>query len=186
VRCARVDPDKLVLLGIEPDRPETDYGWIVPGPHGSGAARGARSVQSFVEKPDAAHATDLLRAGALWNSFLFVVKARTLLEMFGRAQPRLLWRFLSDMTHGGGRFGDLESLYTRLPAVDFSREVLQRVEDRLDVVPVPQCGWTDLGTPERLLRWRMRSAGELPAGEPVPTSAGGAWAFPSRPWAAAR
>jgi hypothetical protein len=32
----------------------------------------------------------------------------------------------------------------------------------------------------------MRSAGELPAGEPVPTSAGGAWAFPSRPWAAAR
>jgi mannose-1-phosphate guanylyltransferase len=186
VRCVRAEPEKLVLLGMEPDRPETDYGWIVPGPRGSGGTRGVRDVLSFVEKPDAARAAELLSEGALWNSFLFVVKAKALLDLFGRAQPRLLWRFMSEMVHGGGRFGDVEHLYERLPVADFSRDVLQRAADRLAVVPVARCGWTDLGTPERVLRWRMLSAGETPAGEPVPASAGGEWVFPSRPWAAAR
>jgi hypothetical protein len=40
--------------------------------------------------------------------------------------------------------------YQRLPTLDFSRDVLQGAERRLTLLPVPACGWTDLGTPHRV------------------------------------
>ena len=48
----------------------------------------------------------------------------------------------------------IDDLYERLPSKDFSREVLQRIAGRLDLVVVPPCGWSDLGTPSRLERFR--------------------------------
>jgi hypothetical protein len=45
--------------------------------------------------------------------------------------------------------------------VDFSRELLERCTDDLTVVAVPPCGWSDLGTPTRLMRFlqqRQRQA----------------------------
>jgi hypothetical protein len=37
-----------------------------------------------------------------------------------------------------------------LRSVDFSRDVLEGKESMLRVLTVPHCGWTDLGTPERV------------------------------------
>ena len=66
----------LVTVGVVPSRPETGYGYIVPGaPLGDGA----RMVARFSEKPDAATALDLMAAGALWNSGLFAWTAERLL-----------------------------------------------------------------------------------------------------------
>ncbi len=59
-----------------PSRPETGYGYIVPGPP---LGDGARMVARFSEKPDAATALDLMAAGALWNSGLFAWTAERLL-----------------------------------------------------------------------------------------------------------
>jgi len=44
------------------------------------------------------------------------------------------------------------SVYDRLPALDFSRDVVEPSTDdsRLLVQRIPACGWSDLGTPERL------------------------------------
>jgi mannose-1-phosphate guanylyltransferase len=41
-------------------------------------------------------------------------------------------------------------LYGRLPELDFSRHVLEGAEQSLRVLPVPPCGWSDLGTPKRV------------------------------------
>ena len=68
--------DRLVTVGIVPSRPETGYGYIVPGP---ALDASARSVARFSEKPDAATALDLMAAGALWNSGLFAWTAARLL-----------------------------------------------------------------------------------------------------------
>jgi len=37
-----------------------------------------------------------------------------------------------------------------LPNVDFSRVVLEQAQEGVHVLPVPPCGWTDLGTPRRV------------------------------------
>jgi hypothetical protein len=48
-------------------------------------------------------------------------------------------------------FADVSELYASIAAVDFSRDLLQGAEGLLRVLPVPACGWTDLGTPRRVL-----------------------------------
>ena len=46
----------------------------------------------------------------------------------------------------------LDALYDALPTRDFSRDVLESMAERLAVVAVRPCGWTDIGTPDRLGR----------------------------------
>jgi hypothetical protein len=55
-------------------------------------------------------------------------------------------------------------LYQRLSTVDFIHDVLEGQEASLRVVPVPKCGWTDVGTPQRVAQALLR----LPAGVRTP------------------
>jgi len=154
---AHVDarPRLLVLLGMEPDRPDTEYGWITPSPGCEGAVR---VVMSFVEKPDAELADELMRSGALWSSFTFVTTGETLMHHFRRSMPWLVDRFSMGLTHGSwdNRQRALLSLYDRLPTVDFSHRVLEQAEEGVHVLPVPPCGWTDLGTLQRVSECAIR------------------------------
>jgi len=137
----------LTLLGITPEAPETGYGWIVP----AASDRLLRPVECFVEKPSAAIAAGLMARGALWNSFLFTVKGSTLIELYEEFLPELLRQLRA--AHAGDprtRAARLAAAYESLSANDFSRDVLQGNEGRLRLELVPPCGWTDLGTPDRL------------------------------------
>lgn len=133
----------MTLLGITPDSSEADYGWIVPGPSSS---YGTRAVRRFVEKPDGELAGRLHAIGALWNSFLLVARGRSLLRLYGRRFPAVVDALLLTRT-----FADVSELYASIDAVDFCRDLLQGAEGLLRVLPVPACGWTDLGTPDRVL-----------------------------------
>jgi mannose-1-phosphate guanylyltransferase len=65
----------------------------------------------------------------------------------------------------------LAQLYEELPALDFSRDILQRSPELLRVVIVPACGWSDLGTPSRVVetvnRFRSDSRAAGPARPPL-------------------
>lgn len=150
-------PALLVLLGMEPDRPETEYGWITPLP---GSASTFRGVTSFVEKPDSEHADELMRTGALWSSFTFVATGKSLMGHFRRSMPKLVDRFSMSLTFDSWDRGRqyLRRLYDRLPSVDFSRVVLERAREGVHVLPVPPCGWTDLGTPQRVSECAARNS----------------------------
>ncbi len=156
-------PDRLVLLGITPDGAgngggtqslETEYGWILPAARRSPACH---AVERFVEKPDTSTATELLLQGAVWNSFVFTSSARTLLLLYGQVLPELQEPFLRKLVVGPHPRA-LDELYEELPSRDFSRELLERVPERLELVVVPPCGWSDLGTPSRLRRFLDASA----------------------------
>ena len=161
--------ERIVLLGVTPDAPDTQYGWIVPrGP----ARAGLRPIELFAEKPPLERARELLARGALWSSFLFACRVSALLDAFESAQPALLRAFLSESAAlcAGA---DLAALYDGVPARDFSRDVLEKVSDRLGVIAVPPCGWSDLGTPERVAsvlaaRGRTRPSAEPPRASRVP------------------
>lgn len=141
----RQRPSRIVLLGIRPEHGEPDLGWILPaGPPGE-----TRLVASFHEKPGAEEARRLLAAGGLLSSFLFVARADALLRLFTRLLPEVT-EPLSAWHQRPAE--ELASLYERLPARDFSRDLLQRVPESLSVLAAPACGWSDLGTPERVSR----------------------------------
>jgi mannose-1-phosphate guanylyltransferase len=138
---ADANRDSVYLLGIEPDEPDVELGYILP------AARSREQpcgVLRFIEKPSASRAKILLEQGALWNAFIMAGSVKTLLGLFDPS-------FATTMAAMRGAQGaDLEHVYDHLHNVDFSRDVLQGNESVLQVLPVPQCGWTDLGTTKRV------------------------------------
>jgi len=149
--------DRLVTVGIVPSRPETGYGYIVPG---EPLDRGARSVLRFAEKPDAGTALDLMAEGALWNSGLFAWTADRLLAEINAHTPELA-RELPRL-----EAGDVDGFFAAVPATSIDVALLERSE-RVAVVP-GHFDWDDLGTWEALARVRPRDRqGNIAVGQVV-------------------
>jgi mannose-1-phosphate guanylyltransferase len=140
----------VYLLGAEPDHPDQELGYIVPSSRHVGGATG---VIRFAEKPSIGKARELINDGALWNTFIFAGSVRALLNLFeGHFQSTIeMMRRAFDVAEFD-RVGEveLEVLYRDLKSSDFSRDILERHEQMLQVLRVPHCGWTDLGTPARV------------------------------------
>jgi mannose-1-phosphate guanylyltransferase len=143
------DQNALVLIAAAPEGPETQYGWIVTGPHD--ATRG-REVTGFVEKPDSSVANELFRAGALWSTFIMVGPASRFLALAKEHLPdqsSLFETYRAALGTARER-RTLWSLYGTMDPADFSRDVLEKSK-ALRVVPLRPCGWSDWGTPDRVL-----------------------------------
>lgn len=98
-----------------------------------------------------------MEAGALLNTLMLVGDARGLLRVYEEALPGLL-RPLLHLARGNVDERALKGFYESLPVSDFSRDVLERASHRLAVLPVPACGWSDLGTPARIATFLSRHA----------------------------
>ncbi len=71
-------PGRIVVMGIQPSRPETGYGYIEAGEKVKG---GALRVRRFTEKPNLEKAAEFVAAGNyFWNSGMFLWSARTLVD----------------------------------------------------------------------------------------------------------
>jgi mannose-1-phosphate guanylyltransferase len=149
-------PDRLVLLGIEPDGPETSYGWIEPG---ESCVRSLTdhemfSVANFWEKPDAELARRLLGRGSLWNSAVMAGTVDGFLGLARVHQPATV----ESLEAASQRFDTsaaqpvLAAAYRHLPSVDFSRDILAPGRKALLVHPVRDLTWSDWGEPARILR----------------------------------
>ena len=156
---------ETLLLGVRPEELDPDLGYIVPG---CGDDLGALRVERFVEKPSAAIASQLIRAGGLWNTFIIAATGRALLELFRRRFPEIvsvLSVALDRDRRTGAAGGAVAELYEKLPNVDFSEDILAGQVSDLRVLPVPPCGWSDLGTPKRVLDALRRTP--MPTVSPV-------------------
>jgi mannose-1-phosphate guanylyltransferase len=123
-----------------------------------------------VEKPDRSLAERLVRRGALLNSFIMVASGSALLQLYDYAVPDVVAEFISWRNEAGEGWPQLQDLYRALQPCDFSHDVLEASTDWLSVLPVKQCGWTDLGTPNRLmpfLRPTYHSTGEAEERRPA-------------------
>ena len=147
-------PDLIILLGITPDSPEVEYGWIEPADRipleGPGQVY---RVRRFWEKPPLALAQALLTSGCLWNSFLMVGRVPAFLALIRGAVPHLydaLVRILPLL--GSDREPEaVTASYAALPAVNFSRAALATRPANLAVLPVSGIEWSDWGDPRRVL-----------------------------------
>jgi mannose-1-phosphate guanylyltransferase len=137
--------DRLVTVGIVPRRPETGYGYIIPGPPLDGKA--CRVVR-FTEKPDAATALDLMARGALWNSGLFAWTAPRLLAEVRAHTPEIAPHLIHLAE------GNIPAFFEAVTAVTIDVGVLERSQ-AVAVVP-GNFDWDDIGTWEALARVRPR------------------------------
>jgi len=151
-------PQYLVLLGIAPQTPETDYGYIVPGKSIKHLeALAVRPVLQFREKPDLESAEAMMDAGGLWNTMVMIFRAQTLVELIGRVSPRL-HGFFERLCDAIGRKSErrvIEENYRRLEPVNFSTGILEpiaRDSRRLLVLPVRNVHWSDWGSERRIAK----------------------------------
>jgi mannose-1-phosphate guanylyltransferase len=179
MRAVECSPQLTVLLGIAPEGPESEYGWIEPGSPlallGSGICA-IRRIRSFLEKPSPEVARELYDRNYLWNSFVLIANTTTLLCLIAKALPEL-YGALSGVRpfFGGAAEGEiLQTIYRQLPSADFSASVLAAFPTEFSVLPVKGVSWSDLGDPKRLVAAISNSGRHI---------LGGNQSVPSQPFA---
>ena len=140
----------LVTFGIAPTRPATGYGYLRLG-----EKRGeARVVAEFKEKPDKATAEAWVAEGPerfLWNSGMFVWKARVFLDCVRRYEPAT-FEGVSRIAREWGTERFAETIGAGYPAlrkisVDFAVMEPASRDPAVKVVAVPMAlSWTDIGS----------------------------------------
>jgi len=173
-RIVESNGSRIVLLGVEPNEADPEYGYILPGAGiDNPDLDGGRTVEMFVEKPSADAANKIIRKGALWNTLVFVVACKTLLQAVERARPELYRSFapIQDAIGTPDEQRVIERVYQKLPSLNFSKGVLEILsyKDRqnLGVLPVRGVNWKDWGTSDRLSK-TLRQLGESDYVKPEP------------------
>ena len=145
-------PDKVVLLGVVPDRLELEYGWIAGGDPLPGLAEDqVRTVRSLVEKPSAAEADSLLQAGGFWNTRAFAAKVSTLWEIGWKYVPHIMPLFerLGQAIGCPNEALERETIYRKVSTDDFF-PILGQAADRLAVLELTAVLWSEWNRPERI------------------------------------
>jgi mannose-1-phosphate guanylyltransferase len=140
-------PDSILVVGAEARYAEVEYGWIQPGRTlVDSVASPLRRVACFWEKPSCKRAKVLQRRGCLWNTFITIGLAGTFQELLHSAAPELM-----RLLEGNSTPGRLDEVYDQIAPVDFSRSVLTPMPERLLVLRDEASGWTDFGSPGRVV-----------------------------------
>jgi len=140
--------DVLVTFGIEPEGPETGYGYIEAGEEiGTKGERPFFAVERFHEKPDIDKARRYVRDGSFyWNSGIFVWRPSVFLAAWDRFVPESS-DSLAEISRSLGTEGMEETiarLYPSLPSVSVDYAVLEKAENVL-VAPAA-LKWSDVGS----------------------------------------
>jgi mannose-1-phosphate guanylyltransferase len=145
----------LVCLGVEPDRPETGYGYIEVG---DGTGDRTWRARRFVEKPDLETAEEYLAAGGfLWNSGIFVWRAADLLDAVRDVAPEIS-RTLPLLESDGP-----EAFFSAVESISIDVAVMERAP--AVEVALASFAWDDVGSWNAIARTRpMDSHGNVLVG----------------------
>jgi mannose-1-phosphate guanylyltransferase len=138
----------LLTLGIKPNRPDTGYGYIqfkeeIVFPENPRI----KKVKTFTEKPALEMAKSFLQSGDfLWNSGIFIWKAKAIIEAFDAWLPDVSKIFLEGMdaynTPAEQEF--IQHAYAICTNISIDYGVMEKADNVL--VFMADFGWSDLGT----------------------------------------
>ena len=134
--------DAIALVGIQPTRPETGFGYLEVA---AGPSDGVRPVLRFIEKPDLARAREYLASGRhLWNAGIFCLSAKRLLAELDAHLPQTA-ATVRQIVRDNGLVLDPRGLYEALPSISFDHGVMERTSGRIVAISAA-VGWNDVGS----------------------------------------
>lgn len=148
VRAIDLLEDRLILLGIQPDGVDLDYGYIQVARYVGGyGAHSLWHVGRFVEKPERHVAKTFVEGQVLWNTMIIVAKVETLWKLGTKVLPSMMGLFETFMLAVGESKESqvLESLYETMPQGNFSMDFLEHVFHKVSVLDVKDVVWSDWG-----------------------------------------
>jgi mannose-1-phosphate guanylyltransferase/mannose-6-phosphate isomerase-like protein (cupin superfamily) len=134
----------LILLGVAPDNPSTEYGYISVDT----SNEELKSVKSFIEKPGLEKAKILVKQpNTLWNAGIFCFDGRWLSESIKIINPKM-YSLMQDLLPTSEVnpiyfFPDKDN-FSKLTDISFDKGFVEYNEENL-VISL-KAGWTDLGS----------------------------------------
>ena len=162
------NPSAILVLGIVPDGPEGEYGYILP----DGDARDllaplrVHDVKLFIEKPGPEAAQEMVLGGGLWNTMVMVFNTTTLLDLVRRLTPELYDPFqkIEKAIGTSKEKSVMEEIYRQIKPKNFSVTVLEALSllrpPCISVLPVSGVFWSDWGSEYRIVS-TLRKTGYL-------------------------
>ncbi|HTM37822.1 MAG TPA: mannose-1-phosphate guanylyltransferase [Terriglobales bacterium] len=143
--------ENIVVLGVQPTRAETGYGYIEVGSLGT---QDSFRVRRFTEKPNAETAAEFLKSGNyFWNSGMFLWSARTLASALTEHLPKtaaVLEKIAAD--YGTSKFlATFRRMYPKCENISIDYAVLEPRSAKGEQESNLFClradfGWNDLGS----------------------------------------
>lgn len=147
----------LITIGIEPNRPETGYGYIQVIDEDDGSnpyiSRGVFKVKTFAEKPNLPTAKRFLESGDfLWNSGIFVWPVETIVDEIRKLLPDLYNELLKiDAVLDNDHYDQtLETVYRIIRGVSVDYGIMEKAKHVY--VIRGNFGWSDVGTWDEVYR----------------------------------
>jgi mannose-1-phosphate guanylyltransferase len=142
-------PSPLVTVGIQIDRPATEYGYLLPDVDRGADLHGQRAypLLGFEEKPSPTRAQQLMdEPGIAWNAGIFAWRRRAIRDALERHTG-----LITVLEPVVGRSA-LAAAYDRLPPVSIDVAVMEGAASAHQVVMTAmEAGWSDLGSWSSLL-----------------------------------
>jgi mannose-1-phosphate guanylyltransferase/mannose-6-phosphate isomerase len=139
---------QIVTFGIRPDRAETGYGWLsLSAQPTAGFTPVPQQLKSFIEKPDADTAQEMLERGSyLWNAGIFLFSTDAIIAAFEARQPEMLSSVKGAVDAAAKDLGFLQLApepWADCANISIDYAVMEKA-DNLTVVPYGGA-WSDLG-----------------------------------------
>jgi mannose-1-phosphate guanylyltransferase len=141
--------DCLLTLGIQPDRPETGYGYIQINGESSVIElnKSIRKVKTFTEKPDLKMAELFIESGDFfWNSGMFFWSMKTIMHSFEKFLPEIdqlfkggIGKYNTDEEHSF-----IAETYPNCRNISIDYGIMEKADNVF--VLCSDFGWSDLGT----------------------------------------
>lgn len=144
----------IITIGINPDRPETGYGYInFLNTVETVNNHEVRKVKCFVEKPDLMTAQSYLDDGHyLWNAGMFMFNSDFIINEYEKYASHT-YEILSSLPSIGddNYIDELEDKYMKCESISVDFAIMEKTEN-LYVIPA-DFGWDDIGSWKALERY---------------------------------
>lgn len=140
-------PDKLVAVGINPDKPDTGLGYIKMGAEvGKVDGKIAYEIDSFVEKPDVKTAAKYVKSWQyLWNAAYYFWQAKNMVKWLDKSRPRVMrdLRKIVALQKKSGNQSKIKAIYEKFENEQIEYSVVEKL-GKVIVIPA-DLGWSDVG-----------------------------------------
>ena len=136
--------NRILTLGMQPNRPETGYGYIEQGEE---QEEGIYRLASFREKPDLPTAIGYLQKGGYtWNSGMFLWTAKTIVNELRTYAPQIaeVMDAIEPALFEPNEQEVVNRLFPTCEKISIDYAVMEKT--KIAFVQPAEFGWSDLGT----------------------------------------
>ena len=137
--------EKLITIGIEPNRPETGYGYIQYLENEDGNK--VKKVKTFTEKPDLDLARKFVESGDfVWNAGIFVWSVKAIISSFENNLPDIAQVFEEGASefYAEGEEEYIKKAYAQCSNISIDYGIMEKASNVFVVMGDFQ--WSDLGS----------------------------------------